>query len=416
MLMSTTNAVMFPKYGHILPTMTVSSKPFVVSSVSTQRYAPSKKTPAQKLPPVLPPTSTPQWVPTKQTCRPGSFVVPKVERRRPSPNPVLIPAPNMTTRVQKSPPLSPVSSAYRSFPEKTFVPRRRSYVPRSRIYQPSVDVSVRAPTGPRNPVISRQQPSVSMAKSTERIKDTDIYAKKPLVIGECRAGIPTKNPWRTAPKPIAYPPVTWSPPPSPDLSSFRSQSWKIVVNGDVKRTETPSTMSDASSITGTPSGSCWTSRSVSPSPTLSSSSTVIGSLESLAKLGIGSDCVSRISSPTKGLSAVVSHTTCAATIITPSRNTTASSIATLAKVMDSRTPSPTRISQTGNRTHTTARYVVEFARTFFSTPQPRRSNLYSYQGGYVITSFYPIDFPTQSRTSPTFQNTSCLFDLIAITP
>ncbi|KAF8442245.1 hypothetical protein L210DRAFT_499006 [Boletus edulis BED1] len=345
MLMSTTdvaNAVMFPKYGHIPPTMTVSSKPFVVSSVSTQRYAPSKRTRAQKLPPVPPPTltrersSTPQGVSTKQTYRPGSFVLPVVERRRPSPNPVLIPAPNMTTRVQKSPPLSPVSSAYRSFPEKTFVPRRRSYVPRSRIYQSSVDVSVRAPTGSRNPVISRQQPSVStgMAKRTGRIKDTDIYTKKPLVIGECRAGMPTKNPWRTAPKPITYPPATWSPPPSPDLSSFRSQSWKIVVDGDVKRTESPFTMSDTSSITGTPGDSCWTSR---------------------------------ISSPTRGLSAVVSHTTCAATIITPSRNTTASSIATLSKVMDIRAPAPTRISKTDIRTRTTARYVVEFARTFFST-------------------------------------------------
>ncbi|KAF8135152.1 hypothetical protein EV363DRAFT_1447914 [Boletus edulis] len=371
--MSTTdvaNAVTLPKYGHILPTLqTIRSQQrfhATLCSLKKDSSAEAATSPAADI-------------------DQGTVIDPSRG----------FDEADIQTWVQKSPPLSPVSSAYRPFPEKTFVPRRRSYVPRSRIYQSSVDVSVRAPTGPRNPVLSRQQPSVStgMAKCTGRIKDTDIYAKKPLVIGECRAGMPTKNPWRTAPKPITYPPATWSPPPSPDLSSFRSQSWKIVVDGDVKRTETPFTMSDTSSITGTPGDSCWTSRSVSPSPTLSSSSTVIGSLESLAKLAIGSDCVSRISSPTKGLSAVVSHTTCAATIITPSRNTTASSIATLAKVIDSRAPSPTRISKTDLLFH------------FPVNTQPRRSNPYSYQGGYVTTSFYPIDFQTRSRTSPTFQNT-----------
>ncbi|KAF8128165.1 hypothetical protein EV363DRAFT_1170714, partial [Boletus edulis] len=158
---------------------------------------------------------------------------------------------------------------------------------------------------------------------------------RPVVTGNCRT-TSTSNRKLTLPKPIAYPQAvkptfyaTWSPPPSPDLSSFPSQSWTIVIDGNTKMAKSPKTacgnentssMSDAtiSGISRTPSDSYGPFRSTSPTPT-------------------------------KGPSAKVSHTTCAATIIF-SRNAIAASISTL-----------TGFWEIGNRTRTTAKYAGETA-------------------------------------------------------
>ncbi|KAF8435990.1 hypothetical protein L210DRAFT_3648268 [Boletus edulis BED1] len=185
-----------------------------------------------------------------------------------------------------------------------------------------------------------QDPAVSRRESSVKLTDTYPIAYPQAV------------------KPTFY--ATWSPPPSPDLSSFPSQSWTIVIDGNTKMAKSPKTacgnentssMSDAtiSGISRTPSDSYGPFRSTSPT---SSSATVIGTSASPAKLGL--DGIAKVSSPTKGPSAKVSHTTCAATIIF-SRNAIAASISTL-----------TGFWEIGNRTRTTAKYAGETA--FFLPP------------------------------------------------
>ena len=405
------------------------SKPFVVSSISTKRYAPATKTPVQKLRPIPLPTSTkerpsaPRGAPTKQGSRPASLptVVPKQEPRRPSSKLMPMPGPNKATKVQKSLALPLVPPAARSLPKKTFVPKplklvqklkggeltgghpspgpairrsaqvtigngfppRPSCVPSFRDYRSSVGVVVEASegkqgvivkvstTGHRNLGIARQGSSVNigMTKTAGRGNGTDTSGKKPIAASDSRAGTPG-NQRLTSTKPIVYPqtvipisPVEWSPPPSPDMSSFPSQSWTIVTDVGVEQIGTPTTICGDDILS-----------SMSDAPkSMSTSPTVIQTSQSPAEPTLGRDGMSMISSPTTEPFAEVSSTTCAATIISPSRNGVASSMATLAKVMDkNQAYSPTEFSDTGNSPLMTVRCAIEIARTFFS-PSGRTS-------------------------------------------
>ena len=410
--------------------MMASSKPFVVSSVSTKRYAPAKKTPVKKQPPIPPPTSTEKRLsvrrgaPTKQTSRHASVpsVVPKTESRRPSSRLMSMPAPDKVAKAQRSLPVHLVPSADRSFPEKTFVPRalkvvqrlkegklmgglpapvppirrstqvtianelppRPSCVPRCRSYPASVavmedskgkqDFTVKVSiTGPCNPGTARQKASVNIGvtKTAGRVNATEISVKKPVVAGDCRTGAPAGN-WRlTPPNPIVYyqptSDATWSPPPSPDLSSFPSQSWTMVANVDVEQIKTPTTIWGDETFSSI--GDARKSLS-------SASPTVIQTLASPSEPTVESDGMAKISSPTNGPLAEVLHAVSAATIISPSRNGTASMDA-LAKVMHkSQGASPTELLDTGNSTLMMVRSAInELSRSLFpSSPRASESS------------------------------------------
>ncbi|KAI9460377.1 hypothetical protein HD554DRAFT_1577927 [Boletus coccyginus] len=423
------NATLTRKERHMPRVTMAGSKPFVVSSVSTKRYAPATKPPVQKLRPIPPPTSTkersfvPRGALTKQASRATSLptVVPKPELHRPSSKLIPMSGPNKATKVQESLALPRVPPAARSLPAKTFVPKalklvqklkggeimsgypspgptmrgsahvtianelppRPSCIPGFRDYRSSVGVIVEASEGkqgvtvkvsttaPRNIGNARQKSSVNigMTKTAGRVNATNTSGKKTVVAGDSRTGT-HGNQRLTSPKPIVYPqavmpifPVEWSPPPSPDLSSFPSQSWTIVADVGVEQIKTPTT------ICGDDILSSMSEAPKSPS----SSPTVIQTSQSPAEATLGPDGMAKISSPTTEPSAEVSCTTCAATIISPLRNGAASSMATLAKVMDeNRTSSPTEFSDTGKGPLMTVRCAIEIARTFFS-PSGRAS-------------------------------------------
>ncbi|KAH0839494.1 hypothetical protein J3R83DRAFT_325 [Lanmaoa asiatica] len=258
------------------------------------------------------------------------------------------------------------------------LPPRPSCIPRTRTYLSSVsvmaaskgtkDVAVKVSTaGLRNPGIAGQRSSVIIgtAKTAGRIKVAETSVKGPVVAGGYRTGTPTRN-QRVPPKPIACPyaiepafDATWSPPPSPDLSSFPSQSWTVVVDVGVKQIETPTSIKDDGALSGIPS----------PFPLplhYRSSPIVVETPASPTEPMVGSDGIVKTSAPTKEPSTEVSHTVCAATIISPSRDGT-TSMATLAKVMDrSQVSPPTKDSDSDNRNRMTVRCAVEIARTFFS--------------------------------------------------
>ncbi|KAG8220702.1 hypothetical protein J3R82DRAFT_2997 [Butyriboletus roseoflavus] len=377
----------------------------VVSNVVTKRHPP----PVRK----LPPTSVPREAQRKHPSRPASL--PTV-MRRPSHKPTSMPAPNKTTNLQKSLPSPPVSFTDRSLPKKTFVPKPLKIGPRmkqgkliggclasvtsmqvtsandsilrtrtsrssggvmaasNRKQNVMVKVST---TGPRNPAIVRRKPPVNVgtAKTTRRVEVTETAL----------AGSSTRN-WRltrTPPKPIAHSHtvntashVAWSPPPSPDLTSFPSQSWTIIVGADVKRIETPTTTcgddvlsskGDAPKlgVTGLFKDSYGCSQPVS-SPTWSSSPTVVETPETPAK-PIATYGTIEISTSTKEPSTEVLHMVRTATTISPPGNGNTSSMATVAKVMD-RSQAP-KVSDSGKETRTTLHRAIEIARTFFLPSQ-----------------------------------------------
>ena len=404
-----------------------SPKPFVVCSLSTKRYAPARKTPVKKQPPIPPPTTEEQLsvrrvALTKQASRHASIpsVVPKMESRRPSSRVMSMPAPDKMAKAQKSPPVHLVPSTDRPSHEKTFVPRplkivqrlkegklmggcpaqvirkssqvtianelpsRPSCVPRFRRYHGSVDVMEDSQgeqgiivkvfiTGSRNPGTARQKASVNIGMTargtTGRIKATDISVKKPVVSGDCRTGTPTR--WRlTPPNPIVYSRptsgVTWSPPPSPDVSSFPSQSWTVVANVDVEQIKTPTICGDET----------FFSMGNAPKSLSSASPTVIPTLASPAEPMVELGAMTKISSQTNRPSAEVSPMVSAATIISPSRNGTASMDA-LAKVMDkSQAASPAEVSDTDNRALMMVRSAISgLARSLFrSSPRASESS------------------------------------------
>ncbi|KAI9460382.1 hypothetical protein HD554DRAFT_2176579 [Boletus coccyginus] len=413
------NAILTRKEGHMPRVTMAGCKPFVVSSISTKRYAPARKTPVQKLRPIPPPMSTKEdssvlrGAPTKQASRPATLptVVPKLEPRRPLCKLMPMPGPNKATKVQKSLALPLVPPAARSL-TKTFAPKpsklvkrlkgsepmggcpspgpamrrstqvtianeflpRPSCIPSFRDYHSSVGVVVKvggkqgvtvkvSTTGPRNLGIARQKSSVNigMNRTAGRVNPTS--GKKPVVAGDSRTGT-HGNQRLTSPKPIVYPqavipifPVEWSPPPSPDLSSFPSQSWTIVADVGVEQIKTPTT------ICGDDILSSMSEAPKSPS----SSPTVIQTSQSPAEATLGQGGVAKISSTMTEPSAEISCTTCAATIISPLRNGAASSMATLAKVMDrNQKSSPSEFSDTRKSPLMTVRCAIEIARTFFS--------------------------------------------------
>ena len=366
----------------------VSTRPFVVSNISTKRYAPAKEPPS-----IPPPMSTQERSSVPRASRPGSLptVVPKAAARRGIPKPTSIPAPSKTTKVQKvlPVPLPQVLSTGQSFPDKPFVPKplkivkrlqegkllggcppvgqrstqamitqnippRPTCVPRTRVYVGVVEASkgtqgiaVKVSTaGPRNTGISRKKPSVNVGI----VKATDTSVVVP-VPGGCRAGTLARNRRLTAPRPIAYPQavhpmpgVAWSPSPSP-VSSSPSQNWMVVVDVEVEQITTPATTvcgddnlssMDESGVADMPNGSCAASEAI-PSPlSLSPSSTVIETSDSPAKSTAESDSVAIISSPTKAPSAEVS---------------------------------PTKISDAEDRAQTLVQSPIELARPFFSPPR-----------------------------------------------
>ena len=262
------------------------------------------------------------------------------------------------------------------------LPPRPSCIPRFRVCDSAFDASKAkqdvtvkvSTTGPRNPQISPRMPSINIReiKNVGCVMATDTSVNTPIVPGSCRARVSTRKRRLRAPTPIIYPQdipdVAWSPPPSPVLSSFPSQTWTIVVDETLSNTP-------KSGVVGMPKDSCGPSEAVSPL-TLSPTLTVIDTLPSTEGSTVESDGMAMVSSPTKGPSAEVSHTVCAATIISPSRTGTASSMATLAKVMDNQTSSPTGVGlEFGNKTQTTVQCAIEIAKTIFSPS--RRASQYS---------------------------------------
>ena len=385
-------------------------------------------------------SSVPRGAPAKQIFQLGSLpnVIPKMElpSRRAFSKPTPTTAPSKTAKMQKMQPLSMIPSADRSLLEKTSVhkplkivprskgskipggwsvptsttrrstqataadklPVRPGYVPRvSRVYRSSVgaaaqgnpDVIVNtSAAGARNPAIANQRPSINVSmskivgKTAERINTTNISVKK----GDCRTGTSTRNQKLTAPAPVVYPHTivsipdpSWSPPPSPDLSSFPSQSWTIVVDMDAGQMKTPTKICGDEThlsigdlpklVAGIPDDSCGLSEVAVSSPlSLSPSSTVIETLENPAKPMVGSNGMVTIGSlsPAKEPSTEVSLTVCAATIVPPSMNGT-TSMATLTKVRVRRQASPpTRVSCAANGILMRVRCAMETASTFFA--------------------------------------------------
>ena len=441
--------------------MMAGPKPFMVCSISTKWHGPKTyKTPERKLSWSPPGTaadersSGPRRDPTKQTSRPGCLptVVPKVDRRRPLPKPKPQPAPNKTTKVQKLPPFPLVPSPDRALSKKTVVPKplkiaarpkegkviagspaplpvtstqattakqlrfpsRPSCVPRTTTYRSSLSVmatfkekqgvppNVSAIDTCYSGASRKQSINVGTTKAGGCVKVAETLVKKPMMAGGCRTRARTS-------KVITYPPavepaspIASSPPPSPDLSSFPSQSWTIVVDmdaGQIKTltkscgNESLSSVGDAanSGNTGMPKGPYGrpVSDSVSSSPALSLSSTVIETPIRLAE-PIGLDCMVKISSQTKepSTSAWVSDTVCAATIVSPEGNST-TSMTTLAKVMErNQLSSPAKVSDNGNTTRVTVRGAVETIWAFFSPSQ------YTTQSDMDFTPFTTVDVDT----------------------
>ncbi|KAH0839488.1 hypothetical protein J3R83DRAFT_301 [Lanmaoa asiatica] len=302
------------------------------------------------------------------------------------------------------------------------LPPRPSCIPRTRTYLSSVsvmaaskgmkDVTIKVSTvGPRNPGIAGQRSSVNIGTvKTAGTKVAETSVKGPVVAGGYRTGMSTRNPKVTPPKPIACPyavepafDATWSPPPSPDLSSFPSQSWTVVVDVGVKQIETPTSIKDdgalsgmcdgpKSSVAGTPKDSCGCSESesVSSSPTLWSSPIVVETPASPTEPMVGSDV-------------------CAATIISPSRDGTSSSMATLAKVMDrSQVSPPTKDSDSANRNRMTVRCAVEIARTFFSPsrrgPQSGTETAASKTMGTDVSRIRKLFIPPPDKDANAWKN------------
>ncbi|KAG8218146.1 hypothetical protein J3R82DRAFT_3685 [Butyriboletus roseoflavus] len=387
---------------------------------------------------------------------------------------MLMLVPNKTTKVRKSPPLPLVPSLSKKtvvpkpskivarlkegkltggYPEPVRstqdmntkeLPPRPSCVPRARTYRSRVgvmmaakekqDVTVKvSTTGPRNPVMARQKVSVNIGTSRAAgcVKVTETFVEKAMVAGTYRTGAPTTNRWLTTRKTFAYPHavepavhIALSRPGSPDLSSFPSQSW-ITIDVDVKQNkgptqicgnETLSSMDDVPNpgVAGTAKGSCGSSEpeSVSSSPTSSPSPTFVETTESLSGPIIGLDGTVKISTPTKKPSNKVSHTVCAATIISRS-GTGTSKGQTHEGDGQKPPPSPTKISDTMNRTRMMVRGAVEIARDFFS---PSRRKLRSgpetttfKSGGTNVSRIRklfipPLDKDAKVSKNPTTQN------------
>ncbi|KAG6375232.1 hypothetical protein JVT61DRAFT_3446 [Boletus reticuloceps] len=408
------STVMRCKYGQVQCRPMASSKLFVVCSLSMKQYAPSKKIPVQKLRLILPTTShkkqplVPRTVSTMQASLLGLLlsVFLMGEPRRLLFNPMPLPGPKtlvpkllkVVQRLQKGklvcgyPAAGSVTwgSAQVMDANANELPPRPSCVPRFHMDRSSIDTA--------NACERKQDITIKVSATSPH--NSAISHEKPSII--CRIETPTKNQRLTQPTPITYldytgrlswhqrltppMPITYRqavmspsrlPPPSPDLSSYPSQSWRVVTNVEVKQTATPSIGcgdQNISSMAATPrsndssalTDSCGPSTIGSSSPTQSSPPTVIEPSPSSAKATAGLDGTSKISSPTNRTCAEVSYKTGVSTIISPEDATT-SSMAMLASLMDRQLSSLTGISENSYRSRMTVRRAMEITRTFLSS-------------------------------------------------
>ncbi|KAG9310446.1 hypothetical protein JVU11DRAFT_9587 [Chiua virens] len=243
------------------------SRPFVVCSTNTKRYAPplSTKPPAiqlQRFPLRTAAIARPSVSPgpsTNQKARSGSsrIVVPKAKPSHASASlhPAPIPAPSNTTKTLRLPikgnsrhektssMLKPTqtsrgdkASRFRASLESTRddLPPRPSCIPRSRISQTSSGI----------PATGRGKPDVAIKVAAAGARNRG---------AGCEVSVNTYEGKTVRCTQVSDTIADWSPPPSPNLSSFPSQTWTIVVSADAKRNktsmticsdETPSTVDD----------------------------------------------------------------------------------------------------------------------------------------------------------------------------
>ncbi|KAF8139036.1 hypothetical protein EV363DRAFT_556383 [Boletus edulis] len=375
-------AVMRCKLGYVPRRAMASSRPFVCS-LSMEQYAPSKRIRVQKL--RLTPSATsrkkqalvPRTVSMKKAflLSPMLNVFRKAARRRLLSGPET-PRPKLSKVVQR--PQGKLVCRFPAAGSATWIstqvmdvnslPPRPSCVPRSHIDRSSNDNA--------SACEARGKQDVTIQVSATSPHSSDISHETPSESISCCIGMLTKNQSTPVTDPDGMSP-SGSPPSSPDLSSLPSQSRRVITVAEVEQTVTPSTgcgdqnlpSTAATSRSGDSSvftDSCGSSTIGSSPPTQSSPPTVIAPSPSSANTTAGSDGTSKISSPTNGTWAEVSHMTGVPTVI--SRDTTTCSMAMLASFMDRQVSSFTGISENSHRSRMMVRRTMEISRTFLSSP------------------------------------------------
>ena len=354
-------------------------KPFVVCSTSTKRYAPRAKIAPTWNPPPIPASthdgsSAPRWTPTKE--KPGS---------------------NGAIGEKKLPSFPAVACEDQSVLLEMFATQPSMLVKKLKDGEimGGFQESVRSTqfTGANEPVFqsccvthrhiswvcagastTSEEKQGSTPKTAGRVKTPRAFVKKPSVVDMHRSEVLTRHQRLTPSNQTIYPCIEWSPPPSPDMTSFLGQSWTIV-DVDDQRSETPTTVCDdktsttghtpTAGIFGVPGDFCCPFDSISSSPLRSSSPTVIATPPSPAKSLAGPENPIKIGKSTREAPSVeASPAICAATIVPPSSNGT-TSIATLAKVLDkSQTKSPS--THTKNGTRMAVCCAIEIVRSLFA--------------------------------------------------
>ena len=289
--------------------------------------------------------------------------------------------PGVPSKNERLPLRRPVklTTANEPFPRPSCVPRGR--VPRSPVNATLASkdrqkVIVKAVVPPSR----NHKASVNIPATRTRVHamGSRSSVKNPFA-SERRPGVPsTQGGGLSLYNSVMYPPVNWSPPPSPDLSSFPSQSWTVVISVDVKQSKPTTTVcSDETSVreaeesggADMPDDCCAASKSVSTSPALSSFSTVVSTPPDPEMYVSGADNTLEIGSLRKEPSVEVSPTGCAAKIISRSRNGSTSTD-TLAKIIQrSQASSPTKNSDAGSRAQMVVQSAIEIARNLFSRSQ-----------------------------------------------
>ncbi|KAF8432971.1 hypothetical protein L210DRAFT_2754115 [Boletus edulis BED1] len=377
------STVMRCKFGYV-PRRPMASYRRMVCSLSMEQYAPSKRIRVQKLRLTLSATSrrkqalVPRTVSMKQVSllSPMLSVFRKAARRRLLSGPET-PRPKLSKVVQRRQEGKPVcgypaagSATWGSMQvmDANSLPPRPSCVPRSHIDRSSNDNA--------SACEARGKQDVTIQVSATNPHSSDISHETPSESISCRIGMLTKNQSTPVTDPDGMSP-SGSPPSSPDLSSLPSQSQRVITDAEVEQTVTPSTGcgdQNLPSTAATPrsgdssvlTDSCGSSTIGSSPPTQSSPPTVITPSPSSANTTAGSDGTSKISSPTNGTWAEVSHMTGVPTII--SRDTTTCSMAMLASFMDRQVSSFTGISENSHRSRMMVRRTMEISRTFLSSP------------------------------------------------
>ena len=361
-----------------------------------------------------PPKPMPQRLPSKTPKVKESLPLPLVlspdrslSKKMVVPRPLKIMARSKEGKVLIGSPASlPVTSTQATTAKGLQVPPRPLCVLRTTTYRSSVGIMAASKDSKRgvplkvSSVGQKQSINVGTTKTAGRVEVAETFGK-PMVTGSCRTGAPTRNKRLTTSKAIAFPHAVEPPfhiaraQQSPDPSSFPPQSWKIILDIDLQHVqgsiqicgnETLSSMGNVldSGVAGTAKGLCRCSEpepqpdsdsdseseSISSSPELSPSPTVVETPESPTGPIIGFDGTVKISTPTQKPSNQASHTACHVTIISRSGNGT--SMVKLMKMVDgSQASSPTKISDTTNRTRMCS--AVEITRAFLSPSRPGTS-------------------------------------------